>query len=132
MSKIENGRSMVEMLGVLAIIGILSVAGIYGYTFAMRKYKANEIVQTASMLAVMASSMNGGNEGCVDLPAISLPNRIGGVEVEIVAQKLQGSPIHVSIKLDNNDDICEFIVGTATGNVGYTVSCGETLDITCS
>ena len=28
----ENGRSMVEMLGVLAIIGVLSVGGIAGYS----------------------------------------------------------------------------------------------------
>ena len=33
----ENGRSMVEMLGVLAIIGVLSVAGIGGYSMAMKK-----------------------------------------------------------------------------------------------
>ena len=28
----ESGRSMVEMLGVLAIIGVLSIGGIAGYT----------------------------------------------------------------------------------------------------
>ena len=56
----ETGRSMVEMLGVLAIIGVLSVGGIAGYTMAMNKYKANEILNTASMLAVLAKSSNGG------------------------------------------------------------------------
>jgi len=40
----ESGRSMVEMLGVLAIIGVLSIGGIAGYTMAMNKYQANEIV----------------------------------------------------------------------------------------
>ncbi|MCM1323507.1 MAG: type II secretion system GspH family protein [Acetobacter sp.] len=35
----ENGRSMIEMLGVLAIVGILSVGGITGYSKAMYKYK---------------------------------------------------------------------------------------------
>ena len=35
------GRSMVEMLGVLAIIGILSVGAIAGYSKAMMKYKLN-------------------------------------------------------------------------------------------
>ena len=34
MMKNESGRSMVEMLGVLAIIGVLSVGGIAGYTTA--------------------------------------------------------------------------------------------------
>ena len=56
MRRSEKGRSMVEMLGVLAIIGVLSVGGIYGYTVAMAKYKANEVAQSASMLATMALS----------------------------------------------------------------------------
>ncbi len=38
----ENGRSMVEMLGVLAIIGVLSVGAISGYSRAMMKYKLNK------------------------------------------------------------------------------------------
>ena len=54
MRKMEKGRSMVEMLGVLAIIGVLSVGGIYGYSVAMNKYKANEVVQAASMLGTLA------------------------------------------------------------------------------
>ena len=57
----ENGRSMVEMLGVLAIIGVLSVAGIAGYTMAMKKYRVNEIVNTASQVAILARAMNAGN-----------------------------------------------------------------------
>ena len=40
--KRENGRSMVEMLGVLAIIGVLSVGAIAGYSKAMFKYKLNK------------------------------------------------------------------------------------------
>ena len=37
----EKGRSMIEMLGVLAIVGVLSVGGIAGYSKAMGKYKTN-------------------------------------------------------------------------------------------
>ncbi len=40
----EIGRSMVEMLGVLAIIGILSATGLYGYHKAMIKHKTNKTV----------------------------------------------------------------------------------------
>lgn len=36
---LQCGRSMIEMLGVLAIIGVLSVGGIAGYSKAMEKYK---------------------------------------------------------------------------------------------
>ena len=37
------GRSMVEMLGVLAIIGVLSVGAMSGYSKAMFKYKLNKM-----------------------------------------------------------------------------------------
>jgi Tfp pilus assembly protein PilE len=46
----ESGRSMVEMLGVLAIIGVLSVGGIAGYSKAMNKYKINKTTDQLSML----------------------------------------------------------------------------------
>ena len=52
----EQGRSMVEMLGVLAIIGVLSIGGIAGYTMAMNRYKANQILDLASKLSVMAQT----------------------------------------------------------------------------
>ena len=57
----ENGRSMVEMLGVLAIIGVLSVAGIAGYSMAMRKLKANNIIDLASKARITAYAGNFGS-----------------------------------------------------------------------
>ena len=41
----EHGRSMIEMLGVLAIIGVLSVGGIAGYSKAMEKWKINKTIE---------------------------------------------------------------------------------------
>ena len=41
-TKNQSGRSMVEMLGVLAIIGVLSVTAIAGYRYAMNRHAANE------------------------------------------------------------------------------------------
>ncbi|MBQ8869984.1 MAG: hypothetical protein IJ019_01245, partial [Alphaproteobacteria bacterium] len=46
----ETGRSMVEMLGVLAIIGVLSVGGITGYSKAMQKHKLNKHLLTMNEL----------------------------------------------------------------------------------
>ena len=45
-----TGRSMVEMLGVLAIIGVLSVGAIAGYSKAMMKYKLNQHAVAVNML----------------------------------------------------------------------------------
>lgn len=46
----EFGRSMIEMLGVLAIIGVLSVGAIAGYQKAMMKYKSNGFINAYSQL----------------------------------------------------------------------------------
>jgi len=46
----EQGRSMIEMLGVLAIIGVLSVGGIAGYSKAMNKFKTNKLTDQVSMI----------------------------------------------------------------------------------
>ena len=46
----EFGRSMIEMLGVLAIIGVLSVGGIAGCSKAMTKYKTNKVKDQISTI----------------------------------------------------------------------------------
>lgn len=47
----EQGRSMIEMLGVLAIVGVLSVGGIAGYSKAMAKFKANKVIDQVTMIS---------------------------------------------------------------------------------
>ena len=51
--KSESGRSMVEMLGVLAIIGVLSIGGIAGYTLSMRRYRANQVLDVVNKYALI-------------------------------------------------------------------------------
>lgn len=50
MNSEQSGRSMVEMLGVLAIIGVLSVGGISGYSKAMAKFKLSKAMDQMSLL----------------------------------------------------------------------------------
>ena len=54
---IFSGRSMVEMLGVLAIIGVLSVGAMSGYRFMMpaEGHLLQNIPYTAAMTLVMNS-----------------------------------------------------------------------------
>ena len=49
----QSGRSMLEMLGVLAIIGVLAVGGLTGYQLAMCRYRANESLNIASKYAAV-------------------------------------------------------------------------------
>ena len=127
MKKNENGRSMVEMLGVLAIIGVLSISGIYGYTVAMRNHRANEIIQTASMLVVMAHSANSGEGGCVELPKVGLPTRLGGVDVDMKAELSHDGSVDVTIGVeDGNTELCEVIQRIASSeNTAYNIQCGD-------
>ena len=59
LTKEEAGRSMVEMLGVLAIVGVLSIGGISGYSKAMAKYKVNQTLDQISMLVTNIRSTFG-------------------------------------------------------------------------
>ena len=70
----ENGRSMVEMLGVLAIIGVLSVGGIAGYSKAMNKFKINKTTDQVSMLIANLRTMfssQGNYAGLTNAQAVS-------------------------------------------------------------
>ena len=75
----QSGRSMIEMLGVLAIIGVLSVGGIAGYSKAMQKYRINKTIEQITLIAgnvrafwgpqknyigVICSGMNCNASGC--------------------------------------------------------------------
>ena len=53
MKKLQSGRSMVEMLGVLAIIGVLSIGGIAGYTLSMRRHRANQLLDSLNKYALV-------------------------------------------------------------------------------
>ena len=44
---------MVEMLGVLAIIGVLSIGGIAGYTLSMRRYRANQVLDAVNKYSLI-------------------------------------------------------------------------------
>ena len=46
----QSGRSMIEMLCVLAIIGVLTIGGIKGYQYMVSRYKANKTVEAFAFI----------------------------------------------------------------------------------
>ena len=74
----QSGRSMIEMLGVLAIIGVLSIGGIAGYSKAMAKYRTNKMVDQISQIITnirtaytdQASFIHLDNELAIDMGAV--------------------------------------------------------------
>ncbi|MBO6281962.1 MAG: hypothetical protein J6N49_05485 [Alphaproteobacteria bacterium] len=59
----QSGRSMIEMLGVLAIIGVLSVGGIAGYSKAMTKFKINKTIDQVSQIVGNIRTLYGTQKG---------------------------------------------------------------------
>lgn len=86
---IQSGRSMVEMLGVLAIIGVLSVGAIAGYSKAMMKYKLNK--QSEQLSTIINASIRYYNdlrlissEGVYNL--IPILDKLGEIPKEMIVQ----------------------------------------------
>jgi len=52
---------MIEMLGVLAIVGVLSAGGIAGYSMAMQSYKTNALIEKVQVMAIQARKTYKGN-----------------------------------------------------------------------
>lgn len=78
----QSGRSMIEMLGVLAIIGVLSVGGIAGYSKAMAKYKQNKLGDQISMLVTNIRTLYGNSQDYTGLSGESAIN-MGAVDREM-------------------------------------------------
>lgn len=96
----QSGRSMIEMLGVLAIIGVLSVGGIAGYSKAMAKYRTNKVVEQVSMLITNVRTMYAQQQTYVNLD-----NDLA-VEMGVVPEEL--------IVVDGNGKVAE---GTPLRNI---------------
>ena len=105
--KQEQGRSMVEMLGVLAVVGVLSVGGIAGYTYAMDKHKSNELLNEASKRAVVvAAQIAAGREP--SLREFEDNTTAGGTISTEPATDIDGA---VGIKVTGvKDSVCENLI----------------------
>ncbi len=57
----QSGRSMIEMLGVLAIVGILSAGGIAGYSMAMQNHKTNVLIERVQLIAQRTRELYSGD-----------------------------------------------------------------------
>ena len=110
--KQEQGLSMVEMLGTLAIIGVLSVGGVAGYTYAMNKYYTNEILLGASerMVLLMAKNITGEDLSLKEFENLNKTS-VGTFSDEAI--DVEGS---IGIKITGvKKAVCENLVKVASG-----------------
>ena len=100
----QSGRSMVEMLCVLAIIGVLSVIGVVGIQYAMQIYKENETVNAFSVAtagARTAELMQSYIYTCEDFPCVVKPKSVISTKYDMREDDFTtaiGSPVQVRIE----------------------------------
>ena len=115
---LEKGRSMIEMLGVLAIIGVLSVGGIAGYSKAMEQYRINKAIDAIATIIANIRTLyasQGNYEGVEWLQSsIIMPDNIkkGSYDYNIIGNSLYGYDEHliVSAKIKNDYDAFGLVI----------------------
>ena len=106
----EHGRSMVEMLGTLAIIGVLSIGGIAGYSYGMDKYRANETIKDVTLYAMSASQQMLAGQEELNFSELGAISSIGyPIDGEILEEDDRYFEIYVD---DVPTGVCERIVDT--------------------
>ena len=138
--KTQSGRSMIEMLGVLAIVGVLSAGGIAGYSMAMQSYKASALMEKVNLIAQQARNIYNGDytESTTDNTNGSIGGKLiaGGLISDVdnpFGGKLVTAPANggeeFTITTSNNipQEVCVKIMTSNWGDVGVisSIAAGE-------
>lgn len=99
MKKLQSGRSMVEMLGVLAIIGVLSVGGLAGYSMGMARYRVNRTISDVQLLLTNVRTLYANQDSYAGLDNTVLKSM--GI-LDNTAKNLFGGTITVAPKTVTN------------------------------
>lgn len=106
----QTGRSMVEMLGVLAIIGVLSVGGIAGYSKAMTKFKITKTMDQVSMTVANIRTLYSGQRNYNGLETANaldmgvVPAEMEGAAADTLVNAFQGAVTIVTVNYNNQAD----------------------------
>lgn len=115
----QLGRSMIEMLGVLAIAAIITLGGISGFRIAMNKFRANGIAELIAMASIYAQSHNTAITSLEDLAddyEEAIPECVSDVSATTDGK--------VSITFEESDHCADIMsmVGTSFGRCRWTAS----------
>ena len=109
----ESGRSLIEMLGVLAVMGVLTIGAITGFNYAMNKQHANATVNYVNQLAIEGSRqmLAGSNH----LSLLDYPDKTpSGYGVELGLLKDTNAYFEVYVK-EVPEAVCSQIQAMAEG-----------------
>ena len=120
MKKVQQGRSMIEMLGVLAIIGVLSIGGLAGYTMAMNRHRANTVLDYATKCGVIAQTQGDGSAAitsttCAD--ASLLGQALPGVSdiSAVTAERVANGKTTVKVTFSGTNGVTQAIASRIGG-----------------
>ncbi len=127
----ESGRSMVEMLGVLVIMGVLAIGGIMAYRYAVTKYQANEtfnelrrrmvVHSQQSMVGMPLSQVEMGDTTQLGYPIDVIPveKEFFDLIIQDVDKDLCREIVRTGWTLPTQTRVNDVVVGTNAG------ACGE-------
>ena len=130
--KQESGRSMIEMLGVLAIMGVITVGAIEMIQLAMNTQKRNTVNEEVLQIVTQVRNIHGEYDDFSNINNATIFNAIGmsdtnpyGGKYEISVDPSNPRQFVVSITgLSKNE--CETFITTAwSDSVGYKMSNGK-------
>lgn len=124
----QSGRSTLEMLGVLVIIGVLSIGGIVGYRQAVNSYEVNSLLFFARQYASQIFMRKGihYNNGQAVLPT---PKELGFKPMEMGMYpttdylKKNGVELHLSFYNQNHCQIAADFLNTRCQLVSKGAMC---------
>ena len=80
----QIGRTMLEMLGVLAIVGVLSIGGVQAYRTAIIRKRVNEVIDYVTLLSMkMGNQFISEPRECSDFnkPGITVPSYLDACQI---------------------------------------------------
>ena len=131
----KDGKTVCTVFGIIILVGYLfaiptcSIGGLAGYTMAMNRHRANEILDYVSRCAVTAQVQGDGYEikaaTCADLLSYeSAPNGLNGRDFVVSAAGHYDRTFEITSPVIKSEGIRDALV--ARGN--YNVSIKETYD----
>lgn len=130
--KQESGRSMIEMLGVLAIMGVITVGAITMISFAMRSQKRSAVNDEVTQIVTGVRQLLGGYDDFTNINNSTIFGAIGmssktpyGGNYELAVNPSNTRQFVVSINGLAKTD-CEYFVQKAwSDSVDYQMSGGK-------
>ncbi len=116
----QSGRSMVEMLGVLAIIGVLSVGGIAGYSKAMAKFKLSKAMDQVSNVVTNVRTLYSGQPNYSGLTT-TIAIQMGAIGAEMLSGKATTSASKAYNAFNGQVDVAATAVNSVA-NMGFKVT----------